>query len=127
MVSYGDKTCQFSKEGRYILPKREQFPAILCALRLKVRLEAVHGPAGRSPVEFSSVDIEELLCEELGFGGSTAHWEDVRAPSGMNDGSTRDILVALSAALPPGREIGCVKQVERMGITASILGTVETS
>jgi len=129
LVSYDDKRCQFSKDGRYILPKREQFPSIFCALRVTVRLEALEGDAGRSPSELSPVDLEQLLCEELGLGGSVAHVEDARpsnSSSGSKDSQVREIIAALSAALPGGCEVGSALKVERMGVVATIVGVTET-
>jgi hypothetical protein len=134
MISYDDKRCQFSKDGRYILPKREQFPSIFCGLRVHLRLEPLEGPNGRSPAELSSSEVEQLLCEDMDFGGGVAYWEDAREAAVSSDGSSgskpekaRDIIAALSASLPEGREVGFALEVPTLGASATIIGTVETS
>ena len=40
-VTYDEDKSNFVKEGRWVLPKRSQFPSIFCPLRVRVRLVPV--------------------------------------------------------------------------------------
>lgn len=130
MVSYDHPRCCFSKDGRYILPKREQFPSIFCGLRVTLRLEVLPGAGERTPKELSRSEVEQMLCDDLNFGTTVAHWEDApvashSSPSG--EGKSREIIAGLSAALPDGRDLNSKIELPNLGLSATIIGVTETS
>jgi len=69
VVSYEDKKSLFSKDGRFIIPKREQFPSIFCGLRVLVKLEAAQDGLLDSSI------IEQIVHDDLGFEANIVHWE----------------------------------------------------
>mmetsp|Transcript_45177 Transcript_45177/g.72130 ORF Transcript_45177/g.72130 Transcript_45177/m.72130 type:complete len:949 (+) Transcript_45177:133-2979(+) len=135
MVSYEGERKFFSKDGRYILPKREEFPSIFCGLRVTMRIEALPGSAGRSPMDLLGSDIEQMLCDDMAFAGTVAHWEDVRGSGvssdngsdiGVGEGRPREIIAALSAMLPDGRDLNSVMEVNSLGVKTTIVSITET-
>lgn len=125
MVSYDGPKSVWSKDSRYIMPINDKYPSIFCALRAKIRLETLDAEGGRDPHSLTNEEIEQLLCHELGFGKFVSHFEDF-LPSDQSSSNTREVIAALSAELPPGRQAGCVFKVERLGVTAKVANVVET-
>lgn len=130
IVTYdeNDKKCLFSKDGRWVIPKREQFPSVFCALRVQVRLETAEAEPGADPpkpvAQLPPEAITRLLKTELGFEKNFVRFDEVREPA--STAGSRDVVVALSgemAACPIGSRVLC----KSLAVTATVLDIVETS
>lgn len=124
-VSYedrDDKRSFFSKDGRWIIPKREQFPSVFCALRVKVTLQTLDA---RLAKDLPKAVVDEVLREGLGFGKTLVRWDDARLGA-VAPGSSREVVAALSGQLPPGREKGSTAEDPKHNVVATIVDVVET-
>lgn len=127
VVSYEDKKSLFSKDGRFIIPKREQFPSIFCGLRVLVKLEAAQDGLLDSSI------IEQIVHDDLGFEANIVHWEMFGSGlTNMPDEDTelergvQNIAIALSGALRIDQTVGTTVEVPRFNVVAQIVGIKET-
>ncbi|CAJ1393270.1 unnamed protein product [Effrenium voratum] len=121
-VTYDEEKGNFTKDGRWILPKRSQFPSVFCALRVRVRLSP-SGAADVNPWKLSVEEVEAVL-RDLGlkdlvrFDDSRDHDAAVNA---------REVIVAVNGDLPSGLEVGKAKEVERLHLSATIVNVLDTA
>ncbi|CAK9054874.1 unnamed protein product [Durusdinium trenchii] len=125
-VTYDEKG-NFSKEGRWVQPKRSQFPCIFCPLRVRVRLS----PEGSSEVNPWKLPVDRMasmLRTTLGLT-DLVRFDDCRDRIDAA-ANAREVIVALNGDLPEGLGVGDVKEVEEAGkitLFLTIIDTVETS
>jgi len=128
LVSYDEKRSHFTKDGRWIIPKREQFPSVFCALRVRVRIEKLNAEAGdeRNPKALTAADVEGILRDDLGFGKSLVRWDDARDGAADLVAPAREVLAAINGDLPRGRESGSIVKADQRGVAAMIVDVTET-
>jgi len=130
LVSYEDsdeKRSFFSKDGRWIIPKREQFPSVFCALRVRVRMEMLD--PSRSAKELPKEVVEDVLRVGFGLGKSLVRWDDARDTTlaALISASTREVVVAINGALTAGVGRGSKLKDDRNGLSATVTEVTETS
>lgn len=130
MVSYEDteerRSC-FSKDGRWIIPQREQFPSVFCAVRVRVRLEMLD--PSRSAHDLQKQAIDEVLRIGFGLGKALVRWDDARDTTlvALVSASTREVVAALNGSLPAGSGRGSKYKDDVQGVVASVMDVTETS
>lgn len=123
-----DKKCLFSKDGRWIIPKREQFPSVFCALRVQVRLKAIDTEEDAVSKEIVTNlphdSLTRLLKEDLGFDKSFVRYDDCRDSAGV--AGARDVVVALCGDLPESMEVGSAVESQSLPVTATVVDILDT-
>ncbi|CAE7589422.1 unnamed protein product [Symbiodinium natans] len=126
-ICYDEEKGSFSKDDRWILPKRNQFPLIFCALRVRIRLEPFE-PSNTStnPWNLSAEEVEALLRKSLGLEDLLVRFDDCRdrIDAAIN---ARELVAALKADLPAGLGVGDVKEVAEHQMLATFVHVLETS
>jgi hypothetical protein len=140
VVSYDDKKTMFTKDGRWILPKRQQFPTIFSALQVRVRIEKLPPTDAEGvvcqPRGMPLTHVEAILRSDVGFGKSLLRWDDARdgkldPKTGVADpkdslDAPREILAAINGDLPPEQQAGTETKVERWGLMVKVVSCSET-
>jgi len=127
-VTYDEKS-HFTKEGRWVLPKRSQFPSIFCPLRVRVRLASPHDVSVVNPYKIPVAEVEKILRDSLGFKDLFIRFDDCRdrIDAAVN---AREVVVAINGELPEGLKVGTQKQVEKYekeSLSATVVDVLETS
>mmetsp|Transcript_106045 Transcript_106045/g.253103 ORF Transcript_106045/g.253103 Transcript_106045/m.253103 type:complete len:598 (-) Transcript_106045:131-1924(-) len=126
-ICYDEEKGSFSKDDRWILPKRNQFPLIFCALRVRIRLEPIEPSGGSAnPWNLTAEQVEVLLRKLLGLGDLLVRFDDCRDRIDAVT-NARELIAALKADLPAGLCVGDVKEVSEHQMLATVVNVLETS
>jgi len=125
-ICYDEEKGSFSKDDRWILPKRNQFPLIFCALRVRIRLEPIEPSGGSAnPWNLTPEQVEVLLRKLLGLGDLLVRFDDCRDRIDAVT-NARELIAALKADLPAGLAVGDVKEVSEHQMLATVVNVLET-
>ena len=126
LVSYDEKS-NFSKDGRWVLPKRSQFPSVFCPLRVRLRLSStkdIQDISVANPYKMTVAQVEEILRDSLGFR-DLIRFDDCRDRIDAA-ANAREIIAAINGDLPQGLEVGNVREVETYSLSITVVHVSET-